>query len=371
MDQTTDNKSAAGIIIGSAGSNDHGSRDVLSGFTELSFPMSKKLELNLAGRVDKYSDFGTSFNPKLAAKYNLNDQTLLRASVGTGFKAPTLSQLYGAQSEGYQSFIDRKACAANSAACSTAQYLVKSGGNKDLKEEKAFTGGLGIVYEPVTQFSISVDAWYTKITNVVGIDFDDLTQAELNGAHVEDNGVTISRDPINGTIDSITAPNLNLQKEEISGIDLSTNVELVGSLWQHHLSLQDDVSYLVFYNRSGFPGIAQRNVLGEWGYPGWRNSMNISLKNQTSTYSLTLRTIPGQNVQNRHINEKIPDLNEIDLSATYKYSKTLHLVAGIKNLLNSNQPADSSGGPGGAAAVNHDLYDINGRKFFVALSEKF
>lgn len=370
LDQRTDNKSAAGIIIGSAGSNDKGGRDVTSVFSEFNLPVTEKLEVNVAARADHYSDFGNTINPKLAAKYQMDSSTLLRASVGTGFKAPTLSQLYGSSSEGYPTFIDRKACAQNSAACEANQYLVTGGGNRDLKEEKAVTAGVGGVYEASSDFSTSLDLWYTKISNVVGIDLEEMTKAELNGVDPSKYGVTVTRDS-NGIIDSIKAPNLNLQEEEISGADLNAEVGLMNNLYGHRLSVQDDLSYLLFYKKEGFPGAGKRNIIGEWGYPGWRNNLSFNLKNDKTMYKLTVRTIPGQKVMDNTKSEKLTDLNELDLAVGYKISKTAQLTGGIKNLLNTNQPADMNGGSGGAAEVNGDLYDVNGRKAFVGYSQKF
>lgn len=370
LDQKTDNKSAAGIILGSAGSNDKGSRDVTSVFSEVTIPARQNLEFNLAARLDHYSDFGTAVNPKIGAKLQLNPNALLRASVGTGFKAPTLSALYKATSEGYESFIDRKVCAKNPAACASNQYLVVSGGNKDLKEEKAITAGMGGVYEPSADFSTSLDIWYTKISNVVGIDLEEMTKAESNNVDTTQYGVTVQRDQ-NGIIEKITAPNLNLQQEEISGADLNFEAGLGHGVWDHRLSLQNDFSYVIFYNREGFPGAGKRNVMGEWGYPEWRNNLSFNLKNDKTFYKLTLRSIPGQNVINREKSEKINDLNEFDFSVSYKISKTSQMTGGIKNLLNSDPPADKNGGSGGAAEVNDSLYDVNGRKAFVGYSQKF
>lgn len=371
LDQRTDNKSAQpGVIIGSAGSNDKGSRDVASVFGEFNLPATEKLELNLAARADKYSDFGTTLNPKLGAKLKLSEQAMLRGSVGTGFKAPTLSQLYSAKSEGYKEFIDRKACAQNSAACNADQYLIIGGGNKELKEEKAFTAGVGAVLETSSDFSTSLDVWYTKISNVVGIDYEDMTKAEMSGIDTTKYGVTITRDQ-NGIIESVKAPNLNLQEEEISGADLNVDVGISNNIANHRLSLQNDLSYVLFYNKEGFPGAGKRNVISEWGYPGWRNSLNLNLKNDKISYNMTFRSIPGQNVVDREKKDKIRDLNEIDLTVAYKISKTAHVSGGIKNLLNTDQPADLNGGSGGAAVVNGDLYDVNGRKAFVGFSQKF
>ncbi len=368
--QKTDALSAAGEIIGSAGSNDSGKRDVTSAFVEASLPVAEKVEVSLAGRVDKYSDFGTTFNPKLAAKYTINEDYLIRGSVGTGFKAPTLSQLYGASSDGYFSFIDRKLCASNPAACTADQYHVVGGGNKDLKEEKAVTASVGTVMQPTRHFSFSLDGWYTKVKNKVDIDYEAITQAELNGVDTSKYGVVVTRDNA-GAIDTITAPNLNLQEEEISGVDLNAELLVMENLWSHALNFENDFSYIASDKIEGFPGAGKRDVVGEWEKPRWRNVLGIVLKNDFTSYRLTMRSIPGQNVQDRNISRKVSDLNEYDVSGSYKFTPKIELAAGVKNILNSRQPMDVGGGTGGANVTSNALYDINGRKLFVAYNQKF
>jgi outer membrane receptor protein involved in Fe transport len=71
------------------------------------------------------------------------------------------------------------------------------------------------------------------------------------------------------------------------------------------------------------------------------------------------------------VNRKVSDQNEWDVNGSYKFNKETQLTAGIKNLLEAEQPADIGGGPGGSNEVNDSLYDINGRKFFFTYSQKF
>ncbi len=377
LTQRTDTKSSRGVIIGGAGSNDSGTRDVQSTYAEFSIPATSALEINLAARVDKYSDFGTTANPKLAAKYKVGESTLLRASVGTGFKAPTLTQLYGANSDGFLMFIDRYACAkagGTGSACKTNQYRVQGGGNKNLKEEKAITGGLGVVYETSADFSVSTDLWYTKIDNVVGIDFEALTEAELKGVNPADYGVTTNRNATTGRLQQnspINAPNLNLQQEEIAGVDINVSAKVADSFLGHTWSVEEDLGYLAFYNKEGFPGAGKRNVLGEWGYPNWRNTVSLTARQDKMSYTLGLRTVPSQNVLDRTKPEKITDMNELDLTMVYKHSKTASFQLGARNILDSKPPYDKNGGSGGAAEVNSDLYDINGLTIFAGYSQKF
>ncbi len=56
--------------------------------------ISKNLNLILAFRTDNHNRWGTVFVPKIGALVNIGDNTKIRTSVGKGFVAPTLSQLY-------------------------------------------------------------------------------------------------------------------------------------------------------------------------------------------------------------------------------------------------------------------------------------
>lgn len=77
-------------------------RDVLAAFGELSLPLlgpnsvegsMPLLELSIAARYDEYSDFGSTFNPKVGVRISPADFLSLRASWGTSFRAPNLIDL--------------------------------------------------------------------------------------------------------------------------------------------------------------------------------------------------------------------------------------------------------------------------------------
>ena len=357
-------------VLGSSGSRDDGTRDVQSIFAEVAFPLTEKLELNTAARLDHYSDFGNTINPKLSVKYNATSWMMIRSSVGTGFKAPTLSELYGAASDGYLQFIDRVGCKQNAANCGSNQYHVYGGGNKNLKEEKAFSASLGAVFQPTSDISFSIDGWYTKVTDKVGLDLQEAMDAADKGANLASYGVIVNRDGT-GKILDVTAPNLNLQAEAITGIDFGLEMLIANNVFGHQFLFDNDYSYILSDMTQTFPGLDERNVVGEWGMPRWRNSANLTLKNDVTTYTLTMRSIPGQNINDNSVDKKISDLNEFDISANYKFSKVAQIGGGIKNIIDAKQPVDSFGGYGKQPILNNDLYDINGRKFFVSYSQKF
>jgi iron complex outermembrane receptor protein len=94
-------------VAGGAGSAGFGERDVTAFFAELSFSPIDSIELSAAARYDDYSwsgkdpaqgfivssgDSATTY--MVGASFRPVDNLLLRASYGTGFKAPTLGELY-------------------------------------------------------------------------------------------------------------------------------------------------------------------------------------------------------------------------------------------------------------------------------------
>jgi outer membrane receptor protein involved in Fe transport len=77
----------------------NGERDVSAAFAEVRFPLVdaelsipgvRRLELNLSGRVDDYSDFGSTTNPKIGLLWEPVESLRLRTSYGTSFAPPKL-----------------------------------------------------------------------------------------------------------------------------------------------------------------------------------------------------------------------------------------------------------------------------------------
>ncbi|MET4074835.1 TonB-dependent receptor [Hymenobacter sp. UYCo722] len=70
------------------------SRNNLAGFLDLESDLTEKLLVHAAGRVERYSDFGSSASGQLAARFSIIDGLALRGSLGNGFRAPSLQQRY-------------------------------------------------------------------------------------------------------------------------------------------------------------------------------------------------------------------------------------------------------------------------------------
>lgn len=147
-----------------------GTRDIHSGYAELSVPVQKWLDFQFAVRHERYSDFGNTTKPKAAAKLRLPSNrfvnVILRGSYSESFKAPDIGQLYAPQSNATStaSFIDplRPQDAAR-------QMPTTVGGNPNLKPEEGKVQYTGAVFEvpAVKGLSFSVDFFDVQITNVI------------------------------------------------------------------------------------------------------------------------------------------------------------------------------------------------------------
>ena len=85
-------------------------RAIFAGYIEGIKNFSDLLEIQLAGRIDHYSDFGWTFNPKLSARFQPSSQFIFRSSLGTSFEAPSLSYLHTPHTTGDVWIYDTVAC---------------------------------------------------------------------------------------------------------------------------------------------------------------------------------------------------------------------------------------------------------------------
>jgi iron complex outermembrane receptor protein len=141
---------------GDAGSH---SRNNTGVYADLSSDLTKKLLVDVAGRYENYSDFGSTTTGKLSARYQVVKGFALRGSASTGFRAPSLMQEYFSSTA--TNFVggvpfDIKTFPANSA---EAEAL----GASPLKAEKSHNYGIGFATEPVTGLSFTADYYYVGI----------------------------------------------------------------------------------------------------------------------------------------------------------------------------------------------------------------
>lgn len=162
---STANKEVAEKLVASTGvdpnSRSAGTRKVYALYSELNVPVTKQLDLTVALRYDKYSDFGSTTNPKFGLRFQPMKELLLRGSYSTGFRAPSLYELNASQAYTNTGTVsDPVNCPggvpiagkSKSLNCNV-QFQRLTGGNLDLKPEKAKNLTFGVVYEPTSDVS--------------------------------------------------------------------------------------------------------------------------------------------------------------------------------------------------------------------------
>ncbi len=133
-------------------------------YADLEYDVTEKWLLNGAVRYENYSDFGGTTNYKLASRYKLTDNINLRGAVSTGFRAPSLHQIYynstATQFVGGVPF--------EVGTFSNDSPAAKLLGIPQLKQEDSKSASIGFTAKiPEAKLTITADAYLVKIKNRV------------------------------------------------------------------------------------------------------------------------------------------------------------------------------------------------------------
>ena len=141
--------------------NDAGShsRSNVAAYADVESDLSKEWLVDVAGRVENYSDFGSTVNGKLSSRFTVTKGFNLRGAISTGFRAPSLHQeFFSATSTNFINGVpfDIRTFPVNDP---VARVL----GSKELKPEKSLNFSGGVALEPAKNFSITADYYYITI----------------------------------------------------------------------------------------------------------------------------------------------------------------------------------------------------------------
>lgn len=126
----------------------------VGGYLDLSYDITKDFLLNGTIRTEKYSDFGNANVWKLSTRYKLaDDKVVIRGSASTGFRAPSLHQIYAQSVQA--SFVG--GTIQSSGLFNNRSAQARALGIPSLKPEKSLNYTLGIAITPTKNFSITLD----------------------------------------------------------------------------------------------------------------------------------------------------------------------------------------------------------------------
>lgn len=134
-------------------------RSSYAGYADWEVTLTEALTLDAALRTEHYSDFGSSTIGKLSGSYRLTPQWLLRGAASTGFRAPSLQQLYFSST--FTDFIGDRPVPVQLAPNGSA--ITNAAGVPPLKQEKSRNLSLGTTFKPGRDFDLTVDLYQIKI----------------------------------------------------------------------------------------------------------------------------------------------------------------------------------------------------------------
>ncbi len=364
---------SSGDIIGSGGDLQptDAQRHVAAAFAEFNIPIVKTLEAGLAGRYDHYSDFGSTTNPKATLRFQPSPEVLLRGSVGTGFRAPTLPELYQGQSQtnsgnnyndpyydnsaGYQvTNPDTGAggrCAAqfNGTYCG-AQLKVVTGGNPKLQPEKSHQYSIGLLLEPTRDFSFGADYFYIKQRSLIGTlnadlklqDFiDNFNPVTRTSSSQYAGDITTRFDPTTGTvvINSAQSLNQNLGVQITKGIDFTMRARLPLAAYGN-LTFNYDSTYLISQTNQqpGQPNATEGVGMFALFGPVQRFKQVITGAYDYGPFGAAVVYNWGSGYQDFTPTRTVGANESWDVLGSYQPFKYAKITLGVKNLLDRNPP---------------------------------
>jgi len=327
-----------------------GNYSVQSIYGEISVPVTDSFTVEAATRYDNYSTFGGAATWKLGATYSVTDGLMFRAVAATGFRAPSVSELYGGNSGSFDYLTDPWGNEQDS------QILVNYTSDADLKPEESESFTAGVVWEIADGLSTTMDYWQFDITNAIS---RVNVQNEMNKCFSDDLVAceTIGITP-DGDLSEMTSTLTNIGQQNTSGIDW--NVSYTASIFKVML----DTTYLLEFEEDG---ISYEGTIGGnmGGYSQLKSNLTVSADLTEDVNLLyTANYIQGMEGDGYTTDDVIYH----NLSAAYHINDAWQVTGGIKNLFDT-EPEEVPDGNDMNTVPN--IYDVVGRTFFVNTSYKF
>ena len=355
-------------------------RDVNAFYGELNIPVIKGIEAGLAGRNDRYSDVGNSSTYKASLRWQPTSAVVLRASLGTGFRAPTLIDINDPQVVGTSAQFTDPRFPANP----NLQVPQLSGGNPDLKPEKTKQKSLGIVFSPIQSLSVGVDYFRIELKDIIS---NPSAQEVVSGFRRGDPSyaglVTLDA---SGAVDQIKVISTNTGDAKISGVDLTVDYREKFGFGNVNVSMNG--TYFSRYDQTSPGGVLSHKVgtiVDPAGDPvldadgggvvlRWKHILSATWSQGPWAMTFAQNFYSGYETGNRQIDGErnfISDQATYDAQVAFSGVKGLKLALGVKNLFNKNPPIFVPVSNQFQAGYDITQYDPRARFVYVSANYKF
>lgn len=345
-----------GFLIGNP--NFKGSTDVAAVYSEILIPISDELELSGAVRYEDYGgDLGSTVDPKIALLYRLDDTLSLRGSYSTSFRAPSVFQTQGVQTnftnirdaDGSSTFAGRRTV-----------------GDPSLQPETSTAVNIGTTWRPTDDMSVDLDYWNFSFEDVLlKENAQEIVTANPNDPRIERTSA--------GTISIVNTAFINADSIDTSGIDLS--------IWSTYktdygsFTPSFDGTYVLKYdvtnngNKIDALGSLNRSNIGNPS-PQFRGNLGVNWSNEEGvTANFYVRQVSSYE-DDRGAN--IDSYTQIDAQIGMSFGEVLRtdsdttITLGVSNLTAENPPFVAVSG-----SYDPKTGDPRGRRVYIRLATSF
>jgi iron complex outermembrane receptor protein len=377
-----------------------GSRHSEAVYVELNVPISKSVALDVSDREDKYSDFGETNNGKVSIRYQPFKHVTFRAAASSGFRAPTLVDLYSPNTFGATAGTigtNNPACLSGNFNSEFSQLVCQSqglglyGGNPKLQPETSENFDIGVIVEPIANLGITLDYYRILLKDSLGAIPDSAIYGNptqfANQYVLSSTGMltTAPQGPLQCT-PSYTVPTCgyilqttqNTGGRTTDGFDLSVQylmrtavgtfrTDLEGTLITHYRLQQytggPQLDLLGWFNQGNQPAIHwQHNLALNWTSPGGIWGAGITNR----FLSPYIDQFPDGAGKQR----KVASQSDWDIYTSFEPIRPMTVLFGIRNVLNTNPPF-SNQTQNFIAGYNPIFSDPLLRTFYVDLKYQF
>ncbi len=296
----------------------------LGAYLDLSYDINDDFLVNGTVRHEEYSDFGGADVWKLSTRYKLmDDKVTLRGSVSTGFRAPSLHQIYTQKS---QSSFQAGGAIVITGIVNNVSSAARANGVPALTPEKSNNLTVGVGLRPISSLSLTLDYYDIKVQDriILGeqIDFGQGGQAFfVNAMDSRTSGIDFvgsykGLEVGSGKLGFNLAGNYMIKNEREGDVKNPASVKAVG---QNVLSATQEA--LLFSSRPKFKIIGGLDYeMGKWGF---------SLNN--TTFGPT--TFKNAGMSN-DLRIEFLTKNVTDLGINYQATEKVTLSFTVNNILN-------------------------------------
>ncbi|WP_166387484.1 TonB-dependent receptor [Polaribacter sp. 11A2H] len=293
--------------------------------------------INAALRYEDYSDFGNTFNYKVASRYKVNNNLSFRGSVSSGFRAPSLAQVY--YNLKFTNIVAGKSIPSLLSANNST--VTKAFGIGALQEEKALNTSIGFTYKK-NGFTATIDAYSIAVDDRIILTDNFTDQAILGPLNVD-----AAQFFANGVDTKTSGVDIVLNYATTLGEYNKINVALIGNL--NKLEIKEvhngNLNPYTF-----FSGFSQAYL--EAAAPDYKFGLNLGYTRKKFNANVTLTKFSDVQLQDFQWVDAPPttkaeadalytvatdtykSLITTDLSLGYKISDKINVTVGANNLFN-------------------------------------